>query len=743
MADTKRSLSALQTLFADNLVGNISAQDLRDFLVSIYGSAYSVTVGSSTYSVLDDDVMIELNAASNNIDVTLPTGVGYNDRMLLFKRTDATANTVTITRGGTDTIEGNTSITLNYQYAGLILFKKGTVWLKTAIDGAVFDKVVDTLDNINNGSSYGKVLLTELSSGQVQRVRAVTNAQNVTGDQIYEQFTKQDAIYTDLEEPTGFVSRAETTISFVDGSRTFTIAPTGANFSYYIKGTKYTKTLSEQIVIGTATGLHYLYYNAAALSEATVWTDDFFSDYALVAIIYWTGTQAIVVGDERHGAVMPWSTHKYLHTTVGTVWQTGLDIGGYVLSTDSDAAITFGFTNGIVSDEDINISIVNGTPGNNFEMDLVDPAQLPVMYKTGNVVWTEDTPTDYAYKAAGTGRLALNVFTGGAWQQLEITNNNYMAYWVVATNDIQYPLKSIQGSVQYANQNDAISGAGTELINFGDLPAKEIKILYRIVLRSSNSYTDARKCIIVAVQDFRKSSFSTSASPSIVSHALLQNLDYATAGHTGFGRLAYTTTTNPTVNNDGVDTAGIGRQFRVGDYWINTTAGTWWVCVNNTTGAAVWVFGKASQVTTDVTNFNQVLTSADDTTQKALDKLDDYSYDEYYEDETLFSTTSGTYVEAATFTTSSLQAGNYLITCLMEGGPAQKDKIGFFRFQVDNTTNIIETTTGRTADAPLYMVWTAFRRLALGAGTHTIDLDVYTDNTFNVRSMRVHIKRVK
>ena len=36
MADTRRTLAALQTLLADNTSGDISAQDIRDFLVSAY-----------------------------------------------------------------------------------------------------------------------------------------------------------------------------------------------------------------------------------------------------------------------------------------------------------------------------------------------------------------------------------------------------------------------------------------------------------------------------------------------------------------------------------------------------------------------------------------------------------------------------------------------------------------------------------------------------------------------------------
>lgn len=41
MADTARTLSALQTLLADNSSGDISAQDVRDFLVSVYASVPS------------------------------------------------------------------------------------------------------------------------------------------------------------------------------------------------------------------------------------------------------------------------------------------------------------------------------------------------------------------------------------------------------------------------------------------------------------------------------------------------------------------------------------------------------------------------------------------------------------------------------------------------------------------------------------------------------------------------------
>lgn len=50
----------------------------------------------------------------------------------------------------------------------------------------------------------------------------------------------------------------------------------------------------------------------------------------------------------------------------------------------------------------------------------------------------------------------------------------------------------------------------------------------------------------------------------------------------------YVSAVAPTVNNDGVDTAALGRTFQVGDRWVNTVLQTTKICYDNSTGAAVW-----------------------------------------------------------------------------------------------------------------------------------------------------------
>ena len=50
----------------------------------------------------------------------------------------------------------------------------------------------------------------------------------------------------------------------------------------------------------------------------------------------------------------------------------------------------------------------------------------------------------------------------------------------------------------------------------------------------------------------------------------------------------YVSATLPNADNDDVDTAVLGRAFRVGDKWFCSLTQLTYRCVVNTTGAAVW-----------------------------------------------------------------------------------------------------------------------------------------------------------
>jgi hypothetical protein len=74
------------------------------------------------------------------------------------------------------------------------------------------------------------------------------------------------------------------------------------------------------------------------------------------------------------------------------------------------------------------------------------------------------------------------------------------------------------------------------------------------------------------------------------------NLTFDTAGHLGFQRETYVTTTDPGVNNDSADTAAIGVTFRAGDEWLNTTDGHRRICVDATPTSAVWAASSAIEI---------------------------------------------------------------------------------------------------------------------------------------------------
>ena len=73
MADTRRTVSALQTLLADNTTGDISPQDLRDFLVSAapeYGGLYisssaATTIGGAGTPTKASGTTASIGASSN------------------------------------------------------------------------------------------------------------------------------------------------------------------------------------------------------------------------------------------------------------------------------------------------------------------------------------------------------------------------------------------------------------------------------------------------------------------------------------------------------------------------------------------------------------------------------------------------------------------------------------------------------------------------------------------------------
>lgn len=131
MADTKRTKSALQLLFADNTTEEISPQDLRDFLVSVMGALTITTVNVASYDLLDDDILLLVTrTATGTCQINLLTALTNAGRIvhIVDAGGNANANNITIATEGAQLISGQATQTILADYNSISLICDGSNW---------------------------------------------------------------------------------------------------------------------------------------------------------------------------------------------------------------------------------------------------------------------------------------------------------------------------------------------------------------------------------------------------------------------------------------------------------------------------------------------------------------------------------------------------------------------------------------------------------------------------------------
>ena len=341
-----------------------------------------------------------------------------------------------------------------------------------------------------------------------------------------------EEINTKRAEPTGFVNQTDSSISFNDGTEELTISGT---YEYYIKGVKYSISTPKTLAI-LGQGANYFYLDASEnLNVTQTWSLAILRDYAYVAVVYWddTDSKSIYFGDERHGIQWDWNLHAYHHLTEGTKYQSGLGFTGVVAydevtNTASDADLTIGVAAGIIRDEDIVINTDEITKG--------DSSYL-VLYREGaSGDWTHEGATDVLFKnfSGGSGRVAFNEFTGGAWQQTELGEDEFTLCHIFATNDVNYPIIAIQSQNKYTSIADAREGIINDIAGIvtGDMPFEEFIAIGSLIIRSSTSITNTYYASFVYVDvaetqswmDFRAFKGASTGNISIADHGQLSGL---------------------------------------------------------------------------------------------------------------------------------------------------------------------------------------------------------------------------
>jgi len=369
------------------------------------------------------------------------------------------------------------------------------------------------------GAGIGSILIS------IRRHRDITQSSDINGtpldttgqilvwDETNKYFDFDHFLHV-TNEATGFPNRTDTTLAFNDSTLEFSITPTGATFDYYRAYKKITKTGAQTVTISDTTGLHFIYfdYNDDLVASLTPW--DFSNGKVFVALLVWNTTiNKYILCDERHGLTMDWSTHKYLHETVGTRYRSGL--GG----TFDDTTVSI--EAGHIYDEDLDLSIGAQT-------------NVRVMYKNGTAdfEWT-DPQTIYYYTSGG------SLYYNNGNTLTPVDANKYVAVWIFATNSVDYPIISVMGQRQDTLLADAKLNNTYNSLSLTGLPFAEFKVLYRVILR--NDVTPYEE-----TQDLRSVSNLPSGTYLATDHTTLTNIGVNTHTEidTALTRLADTSGTN-------------------------------------------------------------------------------------------------------------------------------------------------------------------------------------------------------
>ncbi len=250
-------------------------------------------------------------------------------------------------------------------------------------------------------------------------------------------------------------------ISFVDGTRKFTIDVQGGQSNYYfwVDGKKVIKTAQEFVIIPdvTVVGGYYIYFDTSGVLQYIdqySLTLDMFYKYALVAHVYWNALAGeSLAGDERHGNRMSSITHHYNHVTYGARYEHGLGIEGLAEGEDDYTQTT----SGSFWDEDINL-LISAQATHKF------------LYRTGaNGDWvTTSASNKIGYKDGGDTYYSWNEDTGSTWQLTEGGSQTdfFITFFVTTNNTLSgAPVYKIIGQNAYPNKGSARAAIDTELDN--------------------------------------------------------------------------------------------------------------------------------------------------------------------------------------------------------------------------------------------------------------------------------------
>lgn len=453
-----------------------------------------------------------LQDSSNTIDTTDTVVVGGD----FIITGNLTVNGTTTTLNTESILVEDNFLVLNSNISGVPSTNAGLeIERGTSTNVSIrWNEGIDKWEYTNDGVTYYNI--SDISLNQLNDLSDVNITSAAAGEMLMYLDGEWKNSTLPTNEPMGHQNKDDSTISFNNSTRVFSISPASTEHYVWCKGKRFTKSTTENVTIPNTSGLHYIYYNAnGVLSSKTSYFD--FETESPVAYIYWNATDSTnyFFADERHGVVLDWQTHEYLHRTRGAVIASGFGANGYTTSGDgsSNAHAQISLADGTFFDEDMQIDITHSaTPtANTWQQRLQSGAYIPVFYHE-NSSWKKDTATQFPIKQ-GTARARYNLNTAGVWSTVDIDNSKFGVMYIVATNNLNEPVISILGQSQYTDLGSAEEAVWEDL-NLDDFPVFEFRPLYKIIIQTSDSYTNTPHVRFRGVFDLRRIISSGGAIPT-------------------------------------------------------------------------------------------------------------------------------------------------------------------------------------------------------------------------------------
>jgi len=425
--------------------------------------------------------------------------------------------------------------TVSGSFANARISESSVTQHEGAIDHDALDNFLDGEHRIINDAGFS---LTELMSSEEIKTQLAGKSDDPHGhDHGIDLIGLEGLDHPQYTRKNGWGLDAQSTVvmSFDDGTRTFTIAPTGAEFEYWSAGIRRVKSAPADVVIDDISGLWFIYFVGNTLTASRTPWDIEQDEWALVAVVYWYSSGAVhnLLGVELHTWAMDPATHGRLHHTVGSAYASGLAPGNMITdgggNLDSHAQVSVG--NGVFYDEDIKHTIDDGAP-----QDLAPIANLPIYYHVSTLpYWVKLPATDFVvHPFGGTGRASWNQELGGTWGLSEVGNNQHVLMHLYASNSNAEPMVLIMGQDTYLTRGQAQAGALVELesLNAGAVAAlsPEFIPVATFIIKTADSYTNAVQSQIITTDDggdyidWRTSGGSREGASSITDHGGLSGL---------------------------------------------------------------------------------------------------------------------------------------------------------------------------------------------------------------------------